>query len=319
MKTLLGVLLATAVWAQGPEVTVLGGPCEPGMEPPVWQSLVSQQLAAVRSWDQDTALVLTRRIVRGRCDNTHWWFRLVEQLAAAGRPQEAVDALGVLYARRNNEVDLRLRAADSQLKELVQTEAFRRSELAQQLARARRELDKRRAAAAARLAAEPGPPRDYVAMGACPFEGCAYREWRVNADTTVYDRPGGTRVMGQARKGEAVDALTGEVHLRPVPVLVRFSTPSGFSAAEGSIVYLLDYQGEGFGRVWVNGRIFSTEHYGVLEHCTFPQALCWGEFVHPQDASIQVRGVWWVQVRTKGGITGWTSETEHFDGKSLIG
>lgn len=51
------------------------------------------------------------------------------------------------------------------------------------------------------------PPRVFVDKGACSFECCTYRPWTVDADTHLYDRPGGKKV-GMVKKGECVTGVT---------------------------------------------------------------------------------------------------------------
>jgi hypothetical protein len=123
----------------------------------------------------------------------------------------------------------------------------------------------------------------------------------------------------RASKGDRVEALTGEVHLRPLPVRVRFSSPYGFTAPEGSIVYLLDYLGEGSGHVWINGKIVDSEIVAVQEHCTFPGVECWGEFVAGEDARTRSDAVWSVKVKLRSGAAGWTRDAGHFGGIDKCG
>ncbi|MEX2261311.1 MAG: hypothetical protein WD696_05135, partial [Bryobacteraceae bacterium] len=244
---------------------------------------------------------------------------LAESLVEMDRLEESVAALDALYARESNAIDRRLRMPNSPLNRLLESDAYRRSALAARRAADGRALEKRRSEARAKLAAEPRPPIDYVAKQACPFECCGFGSWSVLKDTTLYDSPGGTRPVSRVAKGEKVEALTGEVHLRPTPVRVRFGSLYGFTAEEGSIVFLLDYTGEGHGHVWVRGKIVDAEIATVDEHCAFPGPGCWGEFINPDDAGQQHKRVWWVQVKTRGGAVGWTREVQHFGGMDRCG
>ena len=131
-------------------------------------------------------------------------------------------------------------------------------------------------------------------------------------DVTLYDAPGGSRAVATLRQGEAVEADTGAVLLRPIPVRVRYGSSQYFEAEEGEIVFLLDYLGEGYGRIWVDGQTVDGEILSVYEHCAFPGPECWGEVVRPEDDGKQRDGVWWVQVRTVSGETGWTRELGSF-------
>ncbi len=165
------------------------------------------------------------------------------------------------------------------------------------------------------MSKEPHPPELYVAKNACPFECCTFRSWSVTADTVLYDKPNGTKVVGRAVKGTRATGLTGEVHLRPAPVIVRFPNPEGFRAKPGTIVYLLNYTGEGHGVVWHNGKLVDGEVMSVAEHCPNPEAECWGEFVNSEDAGSQRKHEWWVKVRTSKGVVGWTKQSDNFGDK----
>ena len=249
---------------QSPEITALGGSCLAEDDTDLaalqqWHELVRHHAEMLRGGDRGSAVELSRQIVRSRCSNEYWWLKLAEELFEIGRQRESVAALEALYDRKSNAVDRRVRSPDSPLNRLLESDVYRRSALAAKLAHDRRTLEQRRNEARGRLAVEPHPPEHYVAKHACPFECCLFGAWSVREDTTLYDRPGGTSAVGRVLKGERIQALTGEVHLRPVPVRVRFSSPYGFSAEEGSIVFLLDYLGEGHGRVWLNGEIVESE------------------------------------------------------------
>jgi hypothetical protein len=296
----------------------LDGPCLPENDIG-WYELVRQHGQELRRGNREAALALAKRIVRARCSNEYWWIRLAESLAELGRIQESIAALEVLHGRGSNAVDATLRRANSPLHRLLSSNIYRRSTLAAKLAADRRALDKRRSEALAKLAGAKRPPEKYVAKHACPFECCVFGKWSVLQTTALYASPGSARVAGQVAKGETVEAITGEVRLRPIPVLVRFPSPHGFTAEEGSIVFLLDYTGEGHGNAWVKGKVFDSEAASVAEQCAFPGAACWGEFILPEDAGRQRDAVWWIKIKTRGGITGWTKEAKHFHGMDKCG
>lgn len=318
MILFLLALCATSA-AQTPEAAALGGSClsegDPGFAGLQWHALVRRHAELLRRGDRDSAVELAKRIVRSRCSNEYWWLKLAEELFEIGREEQSVAALEALYNRRSNAVDRRLHTPDSPLNRLLESAVYWGSALAPKLAEDRRALKRRRNEARARLAVESRPPENYVAKPACPFECCHFGSWSVREDTTLYDRPEGARAVGRALQGERVEALTGEVHLRPLPVRVRYSSPYGFTAEEGSIVFLLDYLGEGHGRAWVKGKVVETDIVSVYGHCAFPGPGCWGEFVDPEDAGRRRYGVWWVQIQTGDGLVGWTKEAENFGGK----
>jgi hypothetical protein len=174
----------------------------------------------------------------------------------------------------------------------------------------------------AQAPAIPAPPTPFFDVGACPFEGCAYREWTATRPVDVRrDRRADSPVAFRLGAGERVTAITGVVvTLRAGRV--QFRVPQDVSGLEGTFrvlpgetLYLLTYQGEGFTRVWFKGRLYS-EVDGVSflnAICEDDPRRCTGEVVEPSET------VWWVQVRNAAGQTGWTNEPEAFDGKSALG
>ena len=167
----------------------------------------------------------------------------------------------------------------------------------------------------------PGPPIPYEDPGACPFEGCVYREWQAT-DTVVVRRTRSTDapIVFRVRKGETVTALTGVV-VTISPGRVRFRERVDLSSLSGAVrvepgdtLYILTYQGEGFTKAWFKGRLYD-ELDGGMEffRCDSEPNSCVGTIVErPQR-------VWWVQVRNAKGQTGWTNQTTSFDGKDALG
>jgi hypothetical protein len=315
------LLLCASASAGNREPEVLGGPCRPegSTVDHGWHALVTRYLQEERRGDIGPSIETAKQIVRGRCSSEHWWLQLAESLTRAGRIQEAIATLEELYERRSNAVEERLRSKESPLRKLAATEEFRRSDLAPRLSTNREALRKRLANARARLAEGSRPPQNYIAKNACPFECCGFGTWRVTEDTVLYDRPGGNSVLGRVRIGESVEALTGEVHLHPRPVRVRFAGHDQFPAEEGQVVFLLDYLGEGMGRVWLNGKVFDMDITAVRAQCTFAGPGCWGEFLDSRDSDSVREATWWVQIKTRAGVTGWTRETAHFTGADRCG
>jgi len=305
--------------AQNLDTAALGGPCLPEDHGgnTAWFELLTRHNEATKRGDREGAVVLAKQIVRSRCSIEYWWFNLSESLVDLRRPAEAVTVLDALYHRRNNSIDAQLQTAGSTLRKLVDNAAFRSSPLAAQLAADRHAASDRRKQAQARAATEPHPASRYIAKGACPFECCRFGSWTVEEDTALFDRPNGARQVGRVLKGETVQAITGQVHLRPEAIRVRSAGP--VQAPEGSIVYLLDNLGEGYARVWVAGKIVDVDVTGVRDQCTFAGPDCWGEIVNPTPAEHQRDAVWWVQIKTRSGATGWTKKTKHFGGMDGCG
>jgi len=166
------------------------------------------------------------------------------------------------------------------------------------------------------------PPLPFEDVGACPFEGCVYREWKARTAIQVRARRSAdARVAFTLRAGETATALTGVV-VTVRAGRVRFDAPRRLMTSAGPIevlpeqtLYLLTYQGEGFTKAWFNGRV-----YEDVDASSFMNSGC--EEV-PNQCSGRIiersRTEWWVQIRNKAGQVGWTREPEKFDGKDALG
>jgi hypothetical protein len=148
------------------------------------------------------------------------------------------------------------------------------------------------------------PPATYVAIGACPFECCTYRTWTVNEDVTLVDREHGTKVVGVARKGASVEGITGNLSVSPIPAGVLVDEPP---LKAGDLFFILDYTGEGLYRYWFNGKVADDEVGQWDEGCKDECPVVFLEPLKPGHMD------WWVKVRMKDGVVGWTNKTERFD------
>jgi hypothetical protein len=151
---------------------------------------------------------------------------------------------------------------------------------------------------AARSADELKPPDIYIDKGACPFECCTYREWVARTDMTLLDAPDGKKAVGQIKKGEKVLALTGETHSIPQQIVSPHDYPDA-GVKTGDKIYLLHYVGEGFWRVWHEGKLIEID--GLPERGPKPKST------------------WWVELKTSTGIIGWTIERHSFENQDACG
>jgi hypothetical protein len=180
----------------------------------------------------------------------------------------------------------------------------------------------------------------YEDAGACPFEGCVYRDWRANHTVAVRQtRSANGAIVFTVHKGETVTALTGVV-VTTSPGRVRFREPADLTWADletvdvggmtvrrpsqtgvlhmepGDTLYLLTYHGEGSTAAWFKGRLYE-DLDGAMAFfngaCTNDPSRCVGRIVEPP------RRVWWVQIKNARGQTGWTNAPEKFDGKDALG
>lgn len=174
---------------------------------------------------------------------------------------------------------------------------------------------------AAQPAASDEPPIPYVDIGACPFEGCVYREWTALAPVVArQERRTAAAVVFNVNKGERVTAITGVVvTTRPGRVLVRrrlalASSSEILRIEPGQTLFLLTYQGEGFTKAWFQGRFYSGVNAAEFlnARCEADPDQCAGQIVErPQS-------VWWVQIRNDKGQFGWTDAPDRFDGKDAL-
>ena len=148
-------------------------------------------------------------------------------------------------------------------------------------------------------------PAVFIDVGACPFECCTYRSWKVEKKAVLYDKPNGSKIIGKLSKGESVEALTGEVHTKPilVSVIADHVDDSGNHFVAGDKFYVLTYLGEGFYRAWSSGKIFQMGAFGVIKLSqNTNDEPSWAE------ASELYNDTWWQKVKTKNGVVGWTKE-----------
>lgn len=169
------------------------------------------------------------------------------------------------------------------------------------------------------FATPPTPPKSlgavYVDKGVCPGECCTYQEWTARRATPIVASPGSTEVRGTVNAGEKVAALRGEVHTTAIParVLQDRTLGEGKKAAKvktGDTVWVLTALGEGYAKIWVNGKVVETEALFVYEEdCHRPEPgdhdLCWAV----SDAQPGKRDPWWVEVRTAAGVQGWVENS----------
>ncbi|WP_412060852.1 hypothetical protein [Rubrivirga sp. IMCC45206] len=156
--------------------------------------------------------------------------------------------------------------------------------------------------------------------GACPFEGCVYGEWTTTAETTVYAVGGDTtRVAFTVPAGTVLAASGGFALVTRVgqAVVVRPAElyQSGAETrplAVGDTLAVLDYEGEGSHRVWIDGEIGFSEA---------------GADVGPPGEGPAIRQTvapavqWWARVAAPDGRAGWLwmDRTPRVEGADALG
>ena len=159
----------------------------------------------------------------------------------------------------------------------------------------------------------PKPVLPKIDKNACPFEGCQFGAWRATDTVQLFsswteDR----KPVAAISKGEGVTAITG-VHITVKPSEMKVTMPMpNYGLKPGDIVYGYMYKGEGVFSAWFNG--YWVEDFdgsgvagaGCNRNCN-AKLLSEG------------RVEWWVQVKMKDGTTGWTKDTDNFNGKDALG
>ena len=148
---------------------------------------------------------------------------------------------------------------------------------------------------------------------ACPFEGCQFGAWTATDQVQLFstwkeDR----RALVTISKGEAVTAITG-VHVTFEPSEIKVTAPMPtYGLKPGDTIYGYMYKGEGVFSAWFNGYwVEDFDGAGIAD------AGC------NRNCNARLlkegRTEWWVQIKTKDGTTGWTKDTNKFDGKDALG
>lgn len=195
-------------------------------------------------------------------------------------------------------------------------------------------------AAAPALGQSGGPPLAnswYVDKDACPFEGCTYREWTVETDTVLYDKPWGEAPVGTAAVGDKVFGLTGIVYTKPIPITVAVAAkhaaiqppadPVMLDLVPDETIHLLTYRGEGSFLAWYGTRLLIIEPHRTMlttlpdigwgiTSCRDPEPKCWWQVPVGKQ---RYESVWWAQIMLPDGKAGWTRELNNFGNIDALG
>jgi hypothetical protein len=160
------------------------------------------------------------------------------------------------------------------------------------------------------------PPKFFIDKGACPFECCEYRAWKTKKTTIAYARPDARAPqVGKFIAGSEVVAVTGEVHVTPGRFVFKQAIGN---RKPGDVMWVYTYLGEGRFKVWSNGEMDVEElpfsPYNPDQKCgDSDPANCYGEL----DRKLKM--TWWIKIKTKDGLVGWTNQGDNFDGKDSCG
>jgi hypothetical protein len=164
--------------------------------------------------------------------------------------------------------------------------------------------------------AMPAPALPYLDWKACPFEGCAYREWTARKSIAVYDTWGQKRRrVASLSAGDKVIGLTGVViTFRPGTIRMDRDLPEdGLKRGDTLLTYV--YRGEGSSAVWFKGRYYSDFDITFVKFDGTPcrDASCSATYIDMGKHS------WWAQVKLSSGRMGWVEmDKAEFDGVDLL-
>ena len=157
--------------------------------------------------------------------------------------------------------------------------------------------------------AAPEPRLPVIDDNACPFEGCTFRKWIVNQNTSLYSTwMDGRKAVSTLQKGQIVTGLTG-VHITIQPDRIQVLKPIpdlGFQ--RGDIILRYMNVGEGFANIWAKGQWH--EEYDVTFVAEKDDPDCPD---CPAKVTVAGRKEWWAQVKTAQGATGWAKVDDQFD------
>jgi hypothetical protein len=164
--------------------------------------------------------------------------------------------------------------------------------------------------------ADPRPELPYFDWNACPFEGCAYKQWTAKEAIPVYDTWNGSRrKVVSLKAGDKVTGVTGVViTYRPRRIRIDKDRPEE-KLKRGDVVWTYTYQGEGTFKAWFNGAFH--DYFDATFVCSADQPArsdCAGAVL--EDG----KHAWWGKIRLKSGRTGWVDMGKSmFDGVDLLG
>lgn len=160
------------------------------------------------------------------------------------------------------------------------------------------------------------PPTVFVDKGACPFECCTYGKWKTEKKIVLYARPDKrSKIVGSVPAKMNVTALTGEVRT----IGGRFTVKKPFEKYQpGDVLWLYTYSGEGVFKIWFKGKMYEenlgfSPYGGSMGDRCQVEAQCWGELDKNLDQT------WWIKIRTRKGLIGWTTQSEDFSGADACG
>jgi hypothetical protein len=147
------------------------------------------------------------------------------------------------------------------------------------------------------------PALPFYDWGACPYEGCAYREWTAHRSVTVYNTwKQGHWPIAELAEGDHVTGVTGVV-VTFTPGLIRMDRDlPKENLQRGDTVLTYAYRGEGFSAVWFKGGYYAEFD---ISFAKWPNGWgCGGEHCAATYVDLGKKS-WWAEVKLNSGRTGW--------------
>lgn len=147
------------------------------------------------------------------------------------------------------------------------------------------------------------PVLPFYDWGACPYDGCAYRQWTAHRSVTVYDTwKQGRQPVGQLAVGDKVIGITGVV-ITFKPGLIRMDRDLlDGDLRRGDTILTNAYRGEGFSAVWFKGTYRSDFD---ISFAKWPDGTgCGGAHCAATHVDLG-RKSWWAEAKLESGRTGW--------------
>ena len=140
----------------------------------------------------------------------------------------------------------------------------------------------------------------FVVKDACPFEGCAFGMWEITKNTPVYKKPNiESDIYSNLVPGTKANVETGILYVVPGKAKVigePYRLP--FEIKINETIYILDYIGEGYSRIFYNGIFDETKIARTKERCSRRPnwRYCWVEVLEEPKVK------WWVKVKDLGWV-----------------
>ena len=141
----------------------------------------------------------------------------------------------------------------------------------------------------------------FIVEGACPYEGCTFGMWKVLKDTPVYEKANiESKIVTLLSSQAMANVETGVLFVVPGKAKITgkpYKTASALNPEK--LVFILDYIGEGYSRVYQDGKLYNTKIARNKERCTeIPNwRYCWVEIL--QEPIVN----WWVKIKGLGWLS----------------